>query len=193
MTPGFSAPPLSAYIHFPWCVSKCPYCDFNSHALRGELPEQQYTDVLLADISEELKRSDDRPLVSVFIGGGTPSLIAPDQIARVVQALRPRLADNAEITLEANPGTLDSGHYRGFRDAGINRLSIGVQSFDDQCLRAIGRIHDASTARAAVEAALTAGFTRVNLDLMYGLPGQSPQQAQRDVEIACRISPGHIS
>ncbi|MDH3768519.1 MAG: radical SAM family heme chaperone HemW, partial [Gammaproteobacteria bacterium] len=186
-------PPLSVYIHFPWCVRKCPYCDFNSHALRGELPEKPYVDALLTDLGAELEHCGSRSIISVFIGGGTPSLITPEQIERVLQPLLPRLQADAEITLEANPGTLDSGRFAGYRDAGITRLSVGVQSFNDDCLRSIGRIHDARTAYAAVETALTSGFRRVNLDLMYALPGQTTDQARQDARIACELDPGHIS
>ncbi|MDH3587963.1 MAG: radical SAM family heme chaperone HemW [Gammaproteobacteria bacterium] len=186
-------PPLSLYVHFPWCVRKCPYCDFNSHTLRRELPEQTYVDALLKDLDEELSRSAGRPVVSVFIGGGTPSLISPEQIARVLERLAGRLDPDAEVTLEANPGTLDSSRFAGYRDAGITRLSVGVQSFDDRCLRAIGRIHDSGTARAAVEMAMATGFSRVNLDLMYGLPGQTAAMAATDARIACELDPGHIS
>ncbi len=186
-------PPLSLYVHYPWCVQKCPYCDFNSHTLRRELPEAAYTDALLADLDEELGRAEGRPIVSVFIGGGTPSLIAPAHIERLLARLDGVLVADAEITLEANPGTLDSGHYAGYRDAGVNRLSVGVQSFDDKKLRALGRIHDAASARRALEAARSAGFERLNLDLMYALPDQTVDQAVEDVRIACSLDPGHIS
>lgn len=186
-------PPLSLYVHFPWCVRKCPYCDFNSHELRRDLPEETYTDALLRDLAEELARSGDRPVVSVFIGGGTPSLISPEHIKRVLDGIGTRLQTDAEITLEANPGTLDKGRFAGYCQAGVNRLSVGVQSFNNDCLTALGRIHDADAAHETVETALSTGFKRVNLDLMYGLPGQTPAMAREDARIACQLDPGHIS
>lgn len=190
-----SPPPLSLYVHFPWCEAKCPYCDFNSHALRSDLPETGYVDALLIDLQRELKRSGTRPIQTVFFGGGTPSLIAAGEIARVIELVREsgRLAARAEITLEANPGTVEAGRFAGYRDIGINRLSVGVQSFDDRNLRAIGRIHDGPEAARAVEIAQSAGFERINLDLMYGLPGQTPAQALTDVRTALELDPGHIS
>ncbi|MBT8131859.1 MAG: radical SAM family heme chaperone HemW [Gammaproteobacteria bacterium] len=185
--------PLSLYVHFPWCASKCPYCDFNSHALRGELPEKAYAAALFKDLDIELARSEQRPLVSVFIGGGTPSLIAPEIIEQLLLRMRPRLAPNAEITLEANPGSVEAGRFAAYRAAGINRLSVGVQSFNDDSLRALGRVHDATEARAAVDTALDTGFDRVNLDLMYALPGQTTEMACQDARIACQLETGHVS
>ncbi|MBT8137299.1 MAG: radical SAM family heme chaperone HemW [Gammaproteobacteria bacterium] len=193
MPAELTSPPLSLYVHFPWCVRKCPYCDFNSHPLRGELHEQDYVDGLLRDLDEELERSAGREIVSVFIGGGTPSLIAPEHIGRLLERLAERLQPGAEVTLEANPGTLDAGRFAGYRAAGVNRLSVGAQSFDDQCLQAIGRIHDGAAAHAALETAHAVGFDRINIDLMYGLPGQTVQQAEADVRIACKLDPGHVS
>lgn len=190
-----SVPPLSLYVHFPWCESKCPYCDFNSHGLRGPLPEADYVDTLLVDLERELQATAPRPIETVFFGGGTPSLIDPSQIARLLARLqeRGRLATDAEITLEANPGSLERARFSAYRSAGINRLSIGVQSFDDTALRALGRIHDAAAARRAIEGAREAGFERINIDLMYGLPGQGVAAAIRDVRVACELDPGHVS
>jgi len=162
-----SAPPLSLYVHLPWCVRKCPYCDFNSHAAGGQLQQGDYIDALLRDLEADLPRVWGRPVMSVFIGGGTPSLFEPDAIARLLSDLRARLPllAGAEITLEANPGTLDTARLEGFRRAGVNRLSLGVQSFHDRQLKALGRIHDAAAARRAIEVALSVGFERVNVDL----------------------------
>src|SRR5213080_522934 len=167
-------PPLALYVHIPWCVRKCPYCDFNSHERGGELPEREYVAKLLTDLEELLPSVWGRRLLSVFIGGGTPSLFSPDAIDSLLSGIRARLPLEpiAEITLEANPGTVEAARFRGFRAAGINRISLGVQSFDDAMLTALGRIHSAAEARRGVEAAL-ASFDNVNLDLMYGLPQQT--------------------
>lgn len=190
-----TSPPLGLYVHFPWCERKCPYCDFNSHAARGAVPERAYVDCLLADLDAQLDATTGRPIVSVFFGGGTPSLIDPAQVGRIVDALRARgrLAADAEVTLEANPGSAERARFAGYRRAGINRLSIGVQSFDDRSLRALGRIHDGASARRAVADARDAGFERLNLDLMFGLPDQTVASAVRDIELACQLDPGHIS
>jgi putative oxygen-independent coproporphyrinogen III oxidase len=187
--------PLSLYIHFPWCVRKCPYCDFNSHAVEGELPEWAYVDALLADLDFDAARIGGRVVETVFMGGGTPSLFSPDAVARLLEGITARveLAGDAEITLEANPGTVDAGRFAGYRGAGVNRLSIGVQSFDDGLLRSLGRIHGGADAIAAAEAAHSAGFDNFNLDLMFGLPGQTLEQAMTDVEIAVGLQPTHIS
>lgn len=188
-------PPLSLYVHVPWCVRKCPYCDFNSHASPGTLPEAAYVTALVEDLENSLDAMHGRQLSSIFFGGGTPSLFSPATIGRLlleVTRLLPVAAD-LEVTLEANPGTVDESHFRGYREAGINRLSLGVQSFDDQRLRALGRIHDGRAAIRAMEAAGNAGFQRVNLDLMYGLPGQTTQQATRDLRQALALAPSHIS
>lgn len=196
MNPHFSTPlPLGLYIHIPWCVRKCPYCDFNSHRLRGDLPETDYVDALLTDLDADLPLAAGRPLESVFIGGGTPSLFSPEAIAHLLAGVRERLhlPAEAEITLEANPGTVERERFRGFRAAGVNRLSIGVQSFDDAHLRVLGRIHDAADAIRAVEAARAAGFENVNLDLMYGLPEQSLEQSLADLRTAIDLAPTHIS
>ncbi len=188
-------PPLSLYIHVPWCVQKCPYCDFNSHALRDTLPEQAYVDALLADLEQELPEVWGRRVESVFIGGGTPSLLSAEALERLLSGVRARLPQSAaaEITLEANPGTVEAGRFREFRATGINRLSIGIQSFHDAQLQALGRIHDRAQAIAAVEAAHAAGFDNFNLDLMFGLPGQDVAGAQQDVATAVALSPTHLS
>ncbi len=188
-------PPLGLYIHLPWCVQKCPYCDFNSHALRGELPEDDYIAALLRDAKVEATAAGERCIETIFIGGGTPSLFSEQAIQRLLEELRTRLtiAPNAEITLEANPGTLEAGRFEGFLSAGINRLSIGVQSFHEQHLRALGRIHGQSEAIAAIEQAQSAGFERINVDLMHGLPGQTADDALADVNQALELGIRHIS
>ena len=187
-------PPLALYIHIPWCVRKCPYCDFNSHESRSEIPERAYVDALIADLEQSVPNIWGRKVRSVFFGGGTPSLFSPDAIDRIlsqVRALVP-LEYEAEITLEANPGTVDESHFRGFREAGVNRLSIGIQSFDSRYLTALGRIHDERQACSAAEHAL-ATFDQVNLDVMYALPQQSLQDALADAETACALGPQHLS
>ena len=187
--------PFSLYVHVPWCVKKCPYCDFNSHALRGEIPQAAYIDALLADLEREVEAGVPRTVNSIFIGGGTPSLLSPDSVARLLKGVGARLplSPGCEVTLEANPGTVEAGRFSGFRQAGVNRLSIGVQSFHDDLLSAIGRIHDARQSRLAVENARDAGFENLNLDLMFGLPGQTVAQALKDVDTAIALSPTHIS
>src|SRR5690349_3682356 len=187
-------PPLALYVHIPWCVRKCPYCDFNSHERSGALPEREYVQKLLADLEAMLPSVWGRRLVSVFIGGGTPSLFSPEAIDELLAGVRARLPlePGAEITLEANPGTVEAGRFRGFRAAGVNRISLGVQSFDDAMLAALGRIHSADEARRGVEAAL-ASFDNVNLDLMYGLPGQTMAMAQSDIRAALAIGVPHVS
>ena len=187
-------PPLSLYIHTPWCVRKCPYCDFNSHE-RGEIPEAAYLQALLTDLEQDLPLIGDRPVETVFIGGGTPSLMSADFYRQLFQGIRQRLTlqADAEITLEANPGTLETGRFEGFRDAGINRLSIGVQSFNNAHLQALGRIHDASAAIDAAHQARAAGFDNFNLDIMHALPGQSHAQALDDLQQAIALQPTHLS
>jgi oxygen-independent coproporphyrinogen-3 oxidase len=187
-------PPLALYVHLPWCVRKCPYCDFNSHERTGELPEADYVGALLADLDVAAPLAQGRNLASVFIGGGTPSLFSPQSIGRLVEGIAARvaLAPGAEITLEANPGAAEAHHFRGYREAGVNRLSIGVQSFQPARLRALGRIHDDVEARHAIEHALLC-FERVNLDLMYVLPGQTPEEAEADCEIAVASGATHLS
>jgi oxygen-independent coproporphyrinogen-3 oxidase len=187
-------PPLALYVHIPWCVRKCPYCDFNSHERGGALPEKEYVAKLLEDLESLLPSVWGRRLTSVFIGGGTPSLFSPESIDALLSGVRARLPlePGAEITLEANPGTVEAGRFRGFRDAGVSRISVGVQSFDDTMLRALGRIHGADEARRAVESALAA-FDNVNLDLMYGLPGQSVAMARADIEAGVATGVPHFS
>jgi putative oxygen-independent coproporphyrinogen III oxidase len=187
-------PPLSLYIHIPWCLRKCPYCDFNSHEARGEVPEAQYVDALIADLESALPKIWGRRLHTIFIGGGTPSLFSPAAIERLLTAVRTRvMVDPAtEITLEANPGTFEVERFRGYREAGVNRLSVGVQSFDDARLAAIGRVHGADEARRALACALEI-FPTVNADLMYALPGQELAGALADVREAIALGAPHIS
>jgi oxygen-independent coproporphyrinogen-3 oxidase len=188
-------PPLALYVHFPWCVRKCPYCDFNSHAARGELPEAQYIDALLADLEADLPRVWGRPVRSIFLGGGTPSLFSPEAVEQLLAGIRARivLAPDAEITLEANPGTVETERFRGYRAAGVNRLSIGIQSFDPEQLEQLGRIHGRDEALAAAQAARTAGFDNFNLDLMFGLPQQTLDEALTDLRTALALQPAHLS
>ena len=195
MPPALIPPPLSLYVHLPWCVRKCPYCDFNSHAAKGELPFEAYVDALVRDLEHDLPLAWGRTVHSVFFGGGTPSLFPPDAIDRFLQAASARLrfAPQAEITLEANPGTAEHGRFDGYRAAGVNRVSFGIQSFDDGCLQRLGRIHDSAEAEAAVKLAQDAGFDNLNLDLMYALPGQDLAMAERDLERAFALQPAHIS
>jgi len=195
MTPALIPPPLSLYIHLPWCVRKCPYCDFNSHGAKGALPFDGYVDALVRDLEHDLPLVWGRTVHTVFFGGGTPSLFPPDAIDRILQAASARLrfAPDAEITLEANPGTAEHGHFDGYRAAGVNRISFGIQSFDDGCLQRLGRIHDSGEAEAAVKLAQDAGFDNLNLDLMYALPGQDLAMAERDLERAFALQPAHIS
>ena len=188
--------PLGLYLHFPWCVRKCPYCDFNSHSLRGELDEPSYVAALLRDLDWELsQRPEPREIRTIFMGGGTPSLFSGAAITELMDGLRARLklAADAEITMEANPGTVDEAHFAGYRAAGVNRLSIGVQSFSADKLKALGRIHDPQDARRAVRVARGAGFENFNLDLMFALPGQSLAQAAEDLEAALALAPTHLS
>ncbi|HSH47058.1 MAG TPA: radical SAM family heme chaperone HemW [Halomonas sp.] len=190
-------PPLSLYVHVPWCVRKCPYCDFNSHGVGGNaaLPEEEYLRALLADLDAELALAAGRELVSIFIGGGTPSLMSATFYQRLLDALAARLplARDIEITLEANPGTLEHGRFKGYRQAGINRLSLGVQSFHNRQLKALGRIHGGKEALAAIDAARQAGFDNLNIDLMHGLPEQTPALALADLNQAIALSPAHLS
>ncbi len=188
-------PPLSLYVHIPWCVRKCPYCDFNSHRLVDGVDEMAYVAALLADLDDELALAQGRPLHSLFIGGGTPSLFSAEAIARLLDGIKARIPCPAdmEITLEANPGTLEAGRFAGYREAGVNRFSIGVQSFETQKLAAIGRIHGRTEALAAVPLARAAGCENLNLDLMFGLPQQDLEQAVTDLETAVGLSPEHIS
>ena len=186
--------PLSLYVHVPWCVRKCPYCDFNSHQVRDEIPQQRYVDTLIEDLRSEAMLADDRPIHSIFIGGGTPSLFTPEAYQQILGAVRDQfeLAPTAEVTLEANPGTFERERFQGYREAGINRVSIGVQSFNNDSLEALGRIHNGDEAIAAAEAASTI-FDRFNLDLMHGLPQQTPELALADLRQALALNPNQIS
>ncbi len=187
-------PPLALYVHFPWCVRKCPYCDFNSHASPAEIPEQQYLDALRCDLESSAINAWGRKITSVYLGGGTPSLMEPQSVDRLLSDIRMlvQLAPNAEITLEANPGTVEAGRFREFAATGINRLSLGVQSLNDDSLQRLGRVHDADDARRAAQLAVEI-FTRVNLDLITALPGQSIAQALEDARQICMFGAEHIS
>jgi putative oxygen-independent coproporphyrinogen III oxidase len=187
-------PPLSLYVHLPWCLKKCPYCDFNSHEKNSAFNEARYLDALFADLESALPQVWGRRIVSVFIGGGTPSLFSPESIERLIAGVRARLPlePGCEITLEANPGTFERERFRAFRAAGVTRLSVGVQSFDDAHLAAIGRVHDSAQARAAVQEAREA-FDTFNIDLMYALPGQTLVQLQADLDTALAFAPPHLS
>ncbi|WP_341503000.1 radical SAM family heme chaperone HemW [Gallaecimonas sp. GXIMD4217] len=188
-------PPLSLYVHIPWCVQKCPYCDFNSHALRGGIPEEDYVEALLADLQADLHHVQGRQLHSIFIGGGTPSLFSAEAIARLLRGIAARIpfADDIEITLEANPGTVEADKFAGFARAGVNRLSIGVQSLQPDKLAALGRIHGPAEAIRAAELAHGCGVNSFNLDLMHGLPGQSLDDALSDLRRAIACNPQHLS
>jgi oxygen-independent coproporphyrinogen-3 oxidase len=188
-------PPLSLYIHVPWCVRKCPYCDFNSHEAKDELPQAQYITALLKDLDEELAYVAGRPIQSIFIGGGTPSLFDAPAYARLFSELKKNLnfAPDIEITLEANPGTFEANKFAAYRETGINRLSMGIQSFNDLQLQALGRIHDSDQAKKAIDIAHTVGFDNFNLDLMHGLPGQSLRDALDDIKQALTFNPKHLS
>jgi putative oxygen-independent coproporphyrinogen III oxidase len=193
-----TAPPLALYIHIPWCVRKCPYCDFNSHEQRGPEQHRAYVDALLADLDADLGQFEfarDRPIVSVFFGGGTPSLFAPDLISQILDGCREslRFVDDIEITMETNPGTVEHGRFDGYRRAGVNRISFGVQSFDDDKLHRLGRIHGADEAERAVKEAQDAGIDEINIDLMYALPEQTLEGALGDVERAIALQPTHLS
>jgi oxygen-independent coproporphyrinogen-3 oxidase len=188
-------PPLSLYVHLPWCVRKCPYCDFNSHPLRDQLPADEYIDALLADLDQQLPQVWGRVVQTIFFGGGTPSLFNGAQIARLLDGVRARmtLAPHAEITLEANPGTIEYDHFAAYRDAGVNRISLGVQSFDDAQLQRLGRIHGGAEAVIAVAKLRQAGFDNFNIDLMFGLPEQDEAAAVADVQRALELQPSHLS
>jgi len=193
--PRFAAlPPLALYVHIPWCLRKCPYCDFNSHEAKGEAPEASYVEALVADLELALPSIWGRRVFSVFIGGGTPSLFSAAAIDRLLAAIRARvpLEPGAEVTLEANPGTFEREKFAGYRDAGVNRLSLGIQSFDPQHLKDLGRVHDAEEARRAADAALVI-FGNVNFDLMYALPRQTVAEAEADLDAALAFSPPHLS
>ncbi len=187
--------PLTLYVHMPWCVRKCPYCDFNSHQLKSGQPDASYIDALIRDFDLEVPRVRGRRIDSVFFGGGTPSLFDPAEFARLIRALKERIefANDAEITLEANPGTIERGKFQGYAEAGINRVSLGAQSFDADALKALGRIHSADDTHRAVEELIAAKLGNFNLDLMYALPQQTLEHALNDVKIACSLKPAHIS
>jgi oxygen-independent coproporphyrinogen-3 oxidase len=188
-------PPLSLYIHVPWCIRKCPYCDFNSHAAGGDLPEEAYLAALLNDFRRDREYIQGRPLQSIFIGGGTPSLLSAGFYDELLSGLgnSVNFASDMECTLEANPGTVEMQRFSGFRSAGINRLSLGIQSFSNSVLQALGRIHDGAEAEKAIAICQRAGFDNYNLDIMYGLPGQTPRQAENDLRKAIGFAPAHLS
>lgn len=188
-------PPLSLYIHIPWCVQKCPYCDFNSHTLKGEVPHQEYVQHLLNDLDADLTHVGSREVQTIFIGGGTPSLLSAESMADLLYGVKERIAvaPDAEITMEANPGTVEAERFAGFQRAGINRISIGVQSFGNDKLIRLGRIHDADEAKNAARLAKELGLRSFNLDLMHGLPDQSLSQALSDLQQAIALSPPHLS
>ena len=195
-SPTLQLPPLSLYIHIPWCLQKCPYCDFNSHAVGAEsVPEQAYIEKLLADLAMERVWAQDRPLQSIFIGGGTPSLFSAEAIRQLLHGIRQQLTcvSDMEVTLEANPGTFEVERFAGFREAGVNRLSVGVQSFDDSSLQRLGRVHNAGQAKTAIRAAKDLGFAHINIDIMHGLPDQTLAMAQADLEQAIDLATDHLS
>ena len=187
--------PLSLYVHLPWCVRKCPYCDFNSHTAGDAPPRQRYVDALLADLDRESGRAGERSIESIFLGGGTPSLFSPGEVGRLLDGVAARfsVAADVEVTMEANPGTVEFGTPAAYREAGVNRLSIGAQSFDDDALERLGRIHGSDDIRRTVDDLVAAGFDNFNVDLMHGLPGQSIESASADIESAAALGPTHIS
>ena len=198
--PQLTLPPLSLYVHIPWCVKKCPYCDFNSHTANNQLPEEEYLQALIQDLELELPYVQGRKLSSIFFGGGTPSLFSAETIGRIIQAAQRRIGfenahsnDTIEITLEANPGTFEQEKFSGYRSVGVNRLSIGIQSFNNSQLEALSRIHSSEQAINAIQTARKAGFENINLDLMHGLPGQDISDALTDLQQAIDLNPNHIS
>ncbi len=192
---NIKVPPLSLYVHLPWCVRKCPYCDFNSHAAGDNAPRSRYVAAILNDLATEAERAEDRSIESIFLGGGTPSLFVPGEIEQILNAAKNHfaVAADCEITLEANPGTVERGDLAGFHRAGVNRLSLGAQSFNGDMLKALGRIHGPDEIFAAFDEAGAAGFDSVNIDLMFALPGQNLQMAIEDIEQVCRLQPPHVS
>ncbi|AIR59457.1 radical SAM family heme chaperone HemW [Cedecea neteri] len=188
-------PPLSLYIHIPWCVQKCPYCDFNSHALKGDVPHDEYVSHLLRDLDRDVALAQGREVKTIFIGGGTPSLLSSEAMQTLLDGVRSRLklADDAEITMEANPGTVEADRFVGYQKAGVNRISIGVQSFSEPKLKRLGRIHDAGEAKRAANLASGLGLRSFNLDLMHGLPDQSLEEALDDLRQAIALNPPHLS
>jgi putative oxygen-independent coproporphyrinogen III oxidase len=195
MATAASLPPLSLYVHLPWCVRKCPYCDFNSYTLHGDLAESAYIEALQSDLEAQAGEVQGREVISIFFGGGTPSLFSPEAIGRVVELARQHLqvATDAEVTLEANPGTVERGRFDAYRRAGITRVSLGAQSFADRQLQALGRIHSADETRRAAQELHEAGLSNFNLDLMYALPGQDVAAAVHDLEEALQLQPAHVS
>lgn len=190
-----SLPPLSLYVHLPWCIKKCLYCDFNAHAVNGDIPETEYLEALKKDLDQELSAVRGRQLQTIFFGGGTPSLMSPafyQQLLSHIKSVIP-WQDNIEITMEANPGTIDQRYFNGFAEAGINRISIGIQSFNDQHLEALGRQHDSQAATQSVYTAQQAGIDNINIDIMHALPQQTPAQALLDLQKAVELGPTHIS
>lgn len=188
-------PPLSLYIHIPWCVQKCPYCDFNSHALKGDVPHDEYVSHLLRDLDRDVPLAQGREIKTIFIGGGTPSLLSSEAMQTLLDGVRSRLtlADDAEITMEANPGTVEADRFVGYQKAGVNRISIGVQSFSEPKLKRLGRIHDSGEAKRAANLASSLGLRSFNLDLMHGLPDQSLEEALDDLRQAIALNPPHLS
>lgn len=195
MTNRLRNPPLSLYVHIPWCVRKCPYCDFNSHQVSQNLPVEEYVHALVADLEQDLPLVWGRSLQSIYLGGGTPSLFSADLIALLLSEVRARLdlRPAAEITLEANPGTIEHDSFSAYAQAGINRVSLGVQSFNDEMLEGLGRIHGRDEIEQSLESLKSAGISNFNIDLMYGLPGQSAELSRRDIELAIQANPAHIS
>ena len=192
---GLIAPPLALYVHMPWCVRKCPYCDFNSHAAPEQLPQREYVDALLDDLDQEVPAVEGRELVSIFFGGGTPSLFTPEAIDRFLSGVRARIscASDIEVTLETNPGTVEHGRFAGYKAAGITRVSLGAQTFNEHQLQVLGRIHSAGDIQRAVDELAAAGLDNFNLDLMYALPDQDVSQALADIGAAVALQPAHIS
>lgn len=191
----FKLPPLSLYIHIPWCVQKCPYCDFNSHTLKQDLPHQDYVQHLLADLEQDLPLTSDREISTIFIGGGTPSLLTPEAMDALLQGVRHRIPvdPDAEITMEANPGTVEANRFIAYQQAGINRISIGIQSFDEHKLKRLGRIHNSQEAKNAAKLAQQLNLRSFNLDLMHGLPEQTLEDALSDLQQAIELNPPHLS
>lgn len=189
------APPLSLYVHFPWCVKKCPYCDFNSHTLKGALPEEDYIRALIQNLDQSLDDMGEREIATIFMGGGTPSLFSEKSIATLLDEIRHRTKwrSNIEITLEANPGTVEQQRFKGYFQAGVNRVSLGIQSLNDIHLKALGRIHSADNAKRAMEAVKMAGFERINIDIMFGLPEQTLEEGLADLNQGLALEPSHLS
>lgn len=186
---------LSLYIHFPWCIRKCPYCDFNSHAVKNTIPEDDYIKMLLLDLEQRLPKVNNQKIQSIFMGGGTPSLFSPENVDTLLNEMSKKLTfdENIEITLEANPGTVEQQRFEGYKKAGINRLSLGIQSFNPKHLKVLGRIHDENEAKKAIDAAFSARFDNINLDIMFGLPEQTIEEGLKDLQTAMYFNPTHLS